>query len=83
MEKKIIDLETLTDKQLLEEFADRVMAYEESTNALNRWKDENDYSEDDEFNYEFADLKIDNDEDFCRVREVIRFIKKDETIWEC
>ena len=83
MEKKVIDLETLTDKQLLEEFADRVMAYEESTSALNRWKKENHYSEDDDFNYEFDDLKIDNDEDFCRVREVIRFIKKDETIWEC
>ena len=52
MEKKVIDLETLTDKQLLEEFADRVMAYEESTSALNRWKKENNYSEDDDFYYE-------------------------------
>ena len=82
MEKKIVDLENLTDKQLLEEFADRVMAYEESTNVLNRWKEENDYSDEDEFDSEFADLKMDNDEDFCRVREVIRFIKKDDTIWK-
>ena len=83
MKKKIVDLEKLTAKELLNELADRLIAHEESSNRLAQWKAENNYSEDEEFNAEYDDLKTDHDEDWCRIREVVRFIKGDDTIWEC
>lgn len=83
MEKKIVDLEKLTAEELLNELADRLIAHEESGLRLSQWKAENNYSEEDGFNAEYDDLKTDHDEDWCRIREVVRFIKGDNTIWEC
>ena len=83
MKKKIVDLEKLTAVELLNELADRLIAHEKSGLRLLQWKAENNYSEEDEFNAEYDDLKTDHDEDWCRIREVVRFIKGDNTIWEC
>ena len=78
------DLGTLTDKELLEEFADRVLAYEDAKTKTFVWKLENNFSEEDcDFNEEYADLKIDEDEKFCLVRECVRFVKKDNTLLQC
>lgn len=78
------DLGTLTDKELLEEFADRVLAYEDAKTKTFVWKLENNFSEEDcDFNEEYADLKIDEDEKFCLVRECVRFVKNDETLLLC
>lgn len=85
--KKVVDLADLTDKELLQELADRLIAHEESGNRMFMWRTERGYSEEDceessEWQ-EWEDLKTDHDEDWCRVRECVRFIKKDDTIWEC
>jgi len=89
MEKKIVDIETLTEKELLNEFADRFLAYEES--ALKMWEFRNGlgYSEEDcecaepEVADRWDELKTEHDDDFCRCREVVRFVKGDKTLLEC
>lgn len=83
MEKKIIDLATLTSEQLLQEFADRFLAHEESGTKLFMWQTENNYSPEDEYNEEYAELKMEHDEDWVRCRECVRFIKKDDTLLQC
>ena len=87
MKKKIVDLEKLTDKELLNELADRLLAEQKSKERMWEWRNKRGYSEEDceassEWQ-EWDDLKTDNDEDWCRVRECVRFIKKDDSIWEC
>ena len=87
MEKKIVDLSTLTDKELLQELADRLIAHEKSGTEMFMWRKERGYSEEDceessEWQ-EWDDLKAEHDDDWCRVRECVRFIKKDDTLWEC
>jgi hypothetical protein len=87
MEKKILDLETLTDKELLNELADRILAYEESGLEMWKWRNERGYSEEDceessEWQ-EWDDLKTEHDDDWCRIRECVRFIKGDETLMQC
>jgi len=87
MEKKILDLATLTDKELLQELADRLIAYDKSGTEMFMWRMERGYSEEDceessEWQ-EWDDLKTEHDEDWCRVRECVRFIKKDDSLWEC
>lgn len=105
MEKKVVNLESLTDNELLQEFADRVMAYEKSLMELHQVELERAKSEgtndtvmdalgyvpdycgteevDEEEEERYNELKMENDNDFCRVREIVRFVKKDDTIWEC
>ena len=83
MEKKIVDLATLTPEQLLQEFADRFLAYNESSTKLFLWQTENNYSPEEEFNEEYADLKMECDEDWVRCRECVRFIKKDDELLWC
>lgn len=83
MNNEIIDCEKLTDKELLNEFANRVIAY-------NRLKDEElniieDHPNrdvwDDEMKNEYRNLIIEIDDAWVRVRECIRIIKKDESFW--
>lgn len=76
MKKKIIDLETLSDRELLEELVNRLLVEHES--ALKKYNSELDNGGDAD-----PELAMDNDEDWCRIREVVRFVKKDNTIWEC
>jgi hypothetical protein len=92
-----VDLDRMTDRRLLEEFADRVLAYENSQTALHEWERENAWAEDSEFNACLASatdrehellmkhnsLVLENDENFCRVRECVRLIKKDDSLLEC
>lgn len=44
---------------------------------------ENNYDGESEYNSDYDDLKLDNDDDFCRLREIVRFVKKDDAIWTC
>lgn len=95
--KPMTDLATLTKDELLEVFADRYLAYEESQLNLHEWERENAWDDDSEFNAclasatelehkrlgEHNTLLIKNDENFCLVRECVRFIKKDDTLLEC
>lgn len=89
MEKKIIDLASLTDSELLQEFADRAIAYQASTERLDEFKREHDCTCGDDCGGEcgafakYQDLVIDNDDNFCRLREVVRFVKQDDEIWMC
>ena len=76
MEKKIVDLETLSDRELLEELVDRLLVEHES--GLKKYNSELDNGGEAD-----PELTMDNDEDWCRIREVVRFVKKDNTIWEC
>lgn len=76
MEKKIVDLSTLTDRELLQELADRLIAEQKSREA--QFVSELDNGGDAD-----AELTMAHDEDWCRVRECVRFIKGDDTIWEC
>ena len=89
-EKRIVDLEKLTPEELLDELVDRLIDYEESGTRLSEWVGKHNYDPDDEFideyndlNEEYDDLKTDHDEDWCRVREVVRFVKGDDTLWQC
>lgn len=82
-EKRIVDLEKLTPKELLEELVDRLIDHEESGTRLSEWVMTHDYDPDGEFNEKYDDLKADYDEDWCRVREVVRFVKGDDTLWQC
>lgn len=78
------DLGTLTDRELLEEFADRVLAYEEAKAKTFVWKLEHDiFGDEYECNPDYQDLKMDEDEKFCLVRECVRFVKNDETLLWC
>ena len=91
------DLGTLTERELLEVFADRVLAYEETNSELHSWEKEYDWndayeadcedegaSESDKQNLATHEkLKWANDENFCLVRECIRFIKGDNEILAC
>ena len=95
--KPMVDLATLTKDELLEVFADRYLAYEESQAKLHEWEREYAWDEDSEFNaclasateleqerlMEHNNLVIKNDENFCLVRECVRFIKKDDSLLEC
>ena len=82
-EKRIVDLEKLTPNELLEELVDRLIDHEESGTRLSEWVRTHDYDSDGEFNEEYDNLKTDHDEDWCRVREVVRFVKGDDTLWQC
>lgn len=89
-EKKIVDLEKLTPRELLEELVNRLVVYEESGTRLSKWVGRHNYNPDEEFidgyedlNEEYDDLKTDHDEDWCRVREIVRFVKGDDTLWTC
>jgi len=87
MEKKIIDLATLTDKELLDELANRLIAYDKSGTEMFMWRTERGYSEEDceessEWQ-EWDDLKTEHDDDWCRIRECVRFIKGDDTLMAC
>lgn len=85
MAKEITDLSTLTDAQLLAEFADRVLAYEKSADRLAEWEADRKVGGvltlDDEMSDERSDLVLDHDDDYCRLREIVRFVKRDDTIW--
>ena len=95
--KPMTDLATLTKDELLEVFANRYLAYEESQLRLHEWEKENAWNEDSEFNAclasatelehkrldEHNSLVIENDENFCLVRECVRFIKKDDSLLAC
>lgn len=76
MKKKIVDLSTLTDRELLEELVDRLIVEQKSREA--KFISELDHGGDAD-----PELTLDNDEDWCRVREVVRFVKKDDSIWIC
>lgn len=87
MEKEIKDFEKMSAGELLNELTDRILAYEDSGLEMWKWRNERGYSEEDceessEWQ-EWDDLKAEHDEDWCRIRELVRFIKKDDTIWEC
>jgi hypothetical protein len=81
------DLENLTDKELLEEFADRYLAYEESQSKTLMWKLDHGYSDDSSLDYEhseeYQNLMMEEDEKFCLLRECVRFVKKDNTLLQC
>lgn len=87
MEKEIKDFEKMSAEELLNELTDRILTYEDSGLEMWKWRNERGYSEEDceessEWQ-EWDDLKAEHDEDWCRIRELVRFIKKDDTIWEC
>lgn len=82
---KIVDCEKLTDKELLEEFANRVIVYDglkdDELNFLGEHPDQAFWT--DEQDEEYEDLKIEIDNAWVRVRECIRVIKKDKEFWAC
>ena len=80
MEKKTIDLEKLTKDELLAKYADRFIAYEKSGSALAEWEASNDYSRDEEYCDDYAELKMAHDNDWLALREITRFVKKDDSI---
>ena len=86
MEKEIKDFEKMTEKELLVELADRLVVEQKSKERMTEYLADRGWTSDDADEMdepEWADLKMDNDEDWCRVRELVRFVKKDDTIWEC
>ena len=94
-EKKVVDLERLSSVELLHELVERLCAYRKSKETLLEWEQRNDWNDEMEWRcsaesapecdkrmFDFhEDLKMDNDEDYCRVREVVRFVKGDDHLW--
>lgn len=87
--KEIKDLVTLTDKELLAEFADRYLAYEESATKMFMFRhnlglsEENCENSEGEVFEEWENLRMEHDEDFCLLREITRFVKKDDSLLAC
>lgn len=61
------------------------LAYEKSADRLAAWEADRKVcgvlTLDDEMSDERSVLVLDHDDDFCRLREIVRFAKRDETIW--
>ena len=86
MEKEIKDFEKMSAEELLMELTDRLIVEQKSKDRMTGYLIDHRWSEEDAEEVgedEWYDLKNDNDEDWCRIRELVRFIKKDDTIWEC
>ena len=82
-EKVVADLESMTDRELLEELVERIVAYEGSQLELHDYERKHGGAEslyDDE---RYSELSMEADEDFCRVREVVRLVKNDPEFWLC
>lgn len=78
----IVDCEKMNDRELLHELTKRVIAYDELINKELVFIGENDMDnldEDGQRSYEDIHLGVDNA--WCRIREVVRIVKKDPNFW--
>lgn len=86
MEKEIKDFEKMSAEELLMELTDRLIVEQKSKDRMTEYLVNHGWNEEDAEEVggdEWYELKNDNDEDWCRIRELVRFIKKDDTLWEC
>ena len=80
-----MNIEEMDDKTLLNEFADRFLVYDNLKDDEMRFLEDHpnrDMWELDTIN-EYHNLIIEIDNTFRRVREIIRFIKKDNNLLAC
>lgn len=86
MEKEIKDFEKMSAEELLMELTDRLIVEQKSKDRMTEYLVNKGWNEEDAEDVggdEWYELKNDNDEDWCRIRELVRFIKKDDTLWTC
>lgn len=86
MEKEIKDFEKMSAEELLMELTDRLIVEQKSKDRMTEYLVNHEWNEEDAEEVggdEWYELKNDNDEDWCRIRELVRFIKKDDSLWEC
>lgn len=80
---KIVDCEKLSDRKLLDEMTKRIIKYDKLRDKellfIGKHPDLGDLTEKQMERYENLKLEIDNA--WCRLREVIRVVKKDPNFW--
>lgn len=80
---KIVDCEKLSDRKLLEEMTKRVIKYDKLRDKellfIGKHSSLDELTEKQMERYE--NLKIEIDNAWCRLREIVRIVKKDQNFW--
>ena len=87
MENTEKDLEKMTTEELLAALVERLDAEFKSEARLSGWLAEKGWTKEDaeenDEDGEYCDLVMACDNDWCRVREIVRLVKGDPDMWMC
>ena len=75
-----LPLEEMTDRQLLEELVERLLKHQ---SCYDRMDELDGLASDVRQGEEWENLMFECDNQWCRVREIVRFVKGDDSLWTC